>query len=121
GAEEGVGTASGMAAVFATLGGLLSTGDHIVASRSLFGANTQILASVLPRWGIETSFVDAAAPIADWEAVIEPSTRLVFVETPSNPGLELTDLEMLGALCRARDLLFVVDNCFATPLLQQPV
>lgn len=121
GAEDGVGMASGMAAVFGTLAALLSTGDHVVASRALFGANLQILTKVLPRWGIESSFVDASAGVEEWEAAIRPDTRLLFVETPSNPGLELADLTMLGELCRRRGLLLVIDNCFATPVLQQPV
>lgn len=121
GAEDGVGTASGMAAVFSTLAGLLSTGDHVVSSRALFGANQQILTKVLPRWGIDSSFVDASAAVDHWIAAIQPNTRLVFVETPSNPGLELADLTMLGELCRDRGLLLVIDNCFATPVLQQPI
>src|SRR5690606_16799575 len=121
GAEDGVGMASGMAAVFGTLAALLSTGDHVVASRALFGANLQILTKVLPRWGIESSFVDASAGVEEWAAAIRPDTRLLFVETPSNPGLELADLTMLGELCRRRGLLLVIDNCFATPVLQQPI
>lgn len=121
GAEDGVGTASGMAAVFATFAALLSAGDHIVASRALFGSTVGMLDRTLPRWGITTTYVDASAPAAEWERAIRPETKLVFVETPSNPGLELVDLAMVGALCRSRGLLFVVDNCFATPLLQQPI
>jgi O-succinylhomoserine sulfhydrylase len=121
GAEDGAGTASGMAAVFATLAALLSAGDHIVASRALFGSTVGLLDRTLPRWGITTTYVDAGAPAAEWERAIRPETKLVFVETPSNPGLELVDLALVGALCRARGLLFVVDNCFATPLLQQPI
>lgn len=121
GAEDGVATASGMAAVFATLASQLESGDHVVASRALFGANQQILTKVLPRWGIHTSFVDTSAPMEDWIAAIHPQTKLVFVETPSNPGLELADLAMLGELCRSRGLTLVIDNCFATPILQQPI
>ena len=120
GVEDGIGTASGMAAVFATLAAHLSAGQHVVASRALFGANHQILARVLPRWGIATTFVDAGAPVEAWARAVRAETRLVFVETPSNPGLELVDLAAVGALCRERGLLFVVDNCFSTPLLQQP-
>ncbi|HEX5580373.1 MAG TPA: aminotransferase class I/II-fold pyridoxal phosphate-dependent enzyme, partial [Gemmatimonadaceae bacterium] len=118
--EDGVATASGMAAVFATLAAHLSAGDHVVASRALFGNNHQILTKILPRWGIATTYVDASAGAEEWARAVRPETRLVFVETPSNPGLELVDLAMVGALCRERGLLFVVDNCFATPLLQQP-
>lgn len=121
GAEAGVATATGMGAVFASLAGLLSAGDHVVAARALFGSTHQLLTKVLPRWGIAHTYVDAAAPIDAWEAAVRPETKLVFVETPSNPGLELVDLAALGALCRARGLLFVVDNCFTTPLLQRPI
>ncbi len=121
GAEAGIATATGMAAVFATLAGLLSSGDHIIASRAIFGSTHQMLTKVLPRWGITTTYVDASAPIDAWEGAVRPSTKLVFVETPSNPGLELVDLAAVGALCRSRGLILVVDNCFSTPLLQRPV
>lgn len=121
GADDGMATASGMAAVFATLASLLDAGDHLVASRALFGSTHQILTKVLPRWGIEHSYVDASAPPEAWEAALRPTTRLLFVETPSNPGLELLDLEMLGALCRQRGILLAVDNCFCTPVVQQPI
>ena len=121
GAEAGLCTATGMAAVFATLAALLSYGDHVVASRALFGANHQILTKVLPRWGITTTFVDTHAPAEEWKAAVQPTTRVVFVETPSNPGLELVDLASVGSVCREVGATFVVDNCFATPLLQQPI
>ena len=121
GAEAGFATATGMAAVFASMAALLSTGDHLVASRALFGSTHQLLTKVLPRWGIAHTYVDADAPPEAWAAAVRPETKLVFVETPSNPGLELVDLAMLGALCRERGLTFVVDNCFTTPLLQRPI
>ena len=121
GAEAGFATATGMAAVFASLAALLSAGDHLVASRALFGSTHQLLTKVLPRWGIAHTYVDADAPPEAWAAAVRPETKLVFVETPSNPGLELVDLAMLGALCRERGLTFVVDNCFTTPLLQRPI
>ena len=121
GAESGVATATGMAAVFVSLAGLLNAGDHVLASRALFGSTHQIFTRVLPRWGIAHSYVDAGAPIEVWERSLRPETKLVFVETPSNPGLELVDLESLGTLCRDRGLVFVVDNCFSTPLFQQPI
>jgi O-succinylhomoserine sulfhydrylase len=120
GVEDGMATASGMAAVFATFASLLDAGDHLVSARAIFGSTHQILTKVLPRWGIEHSYVDASAPMEAWEAALRPTTRLVFVETPSNPGLELLDLEALGALCRDRGILLAVDNCFCTPALQQP-
>ena len=121
GAADGVSFASGMAAVFGTIAALLNSGDHIVCSRAVFGSTHQILTKVFPRWGITFTYVDAAAPRADWEAAVRPNTRMVFSETPSNPGLELTDIAMLVQLCRANDLILNIDNCFATPYLQRPV
>ena len=121
GAEEGVSFGSGMAAVFCSMAALLNSGDHIVSSRALFGSTHQILTKVFPRWGISFTYVDAAAPRAEWEAAIRPNTRMVYAETPSNPGLELTDLRMLVELCRANDLILNIDNCFATPYLQKPM
>ena len=121
GADDGLATASGMAAVFASLAGLLSAGDHILASRALFGSTHQVLTRILPRWGISSSYVDARADTGEWERQIRPETKLLFTETPSNPGLELVDLKALGELCRKRGILLVVDNCFATPHLQQPI
>jgi O-succinylhomoserine sulfhydrylase len=121
GAEDGIATASGMAAVFATFGALLSRGDHLLAARALFGSTHQLLTRVLPRWGIESTYVDTSATRAEWERLFRPETRMVFVETPSNPGLDLIDMEALGTMCRERGVPLVVDNCFATPHLQQPI
>lgn len=121
GAADGVAFASGMAAVFASMAGLLRAGDHVLASRALFGSTHQLLTKLLPRWGITSTYVDADAGMEAWERAVTPATRLVFVETPSNPGLALLDLDALGALCRARGLVLVVDNCFTTPILQQPM
>jgi O-succinylhomoserine sulfhydrylase len=120
GAEDGVATASGMAAIFGCLGGLLKQGDHILASRSLFGSSHQILSQILPRWGITFTYGDTNKP-EEWESLIQPNTRLLFLETPSNPGLDLIDLKWAGELARAHNLIYVVDNCFATPYLQQPI
>ncbi len=119
-AESGVATASGMAAIFTTLAALLSQGDHIVASRSLFGSSHQILSSILPKWGIDYSYVPIDEP-DQWEEQIRDNTRLLFLETPSNPGLDLIDLEWAGELAAGHNLIMVVDNCFATPYLQQPM
>jgi O-succinylhomoserine sulfhydrylase len=121
GAEDGIATASGMAAVFATFATLLSRGDHVLASRALFGSTHQLLTRVLPRWGIAADYVDTDAAPEAWERAIRPETRLVFVETPSNPGLDLLDLAALAEVCRRRGVLLAVDNCFATPVLQQPL
>jgi O-succinylhomoserine sulfhydrylase len=121
GAEDGVATASGMAAVFASLAALLSSGDHVLAARALFGSTHQLLTKVLPRWGIESTYVDTDAELAAWEREIRPTTRIAFIETPSNPGLQLIDVEAIADLCSRRGILLVVDNCFATPHLQQPI
>jgi len=120
-AEDGLATASGMAAVFAVFGGLLKSGDHLVASRALFGSTHQLLTRVLPRWNIGHTYVDIDASPAVWEEAILPETKLVFVETPSNPGLSLLDLRQLAGICRSRGIPLVVDNCFTTPYLQQPI
>ena len=119
GTQDGVATASGMAAVYGALASTLSAGDHILAGRSLFGSSFQVLSVILPRFGITTSFFDLDKPDT-WEALITKSTKLVYVETPTNPGLDLVDLEFLSALCRKRGLILAVDNCFATPYLQTP-
>ncbi|ARA94707.1 MAG: O-succinylhomoserine sulfhydrylase [Bacteroidetes bacterium] len=120
GVEDGVATASGMAAMFLSLAAFLNQGDHVVASRSLFGSTHQILTRLLPRWGISCTLVDLSAPRAAWERAMRGNTRMLFVETPSNPGLELADLDWLGSLAVAYSAILNVDNCFATPYLQNP-
>lgn len=117
--EAGIATSSGMSAVFSSMAALLSQGDHILVSRSLFGSTHQILTNIFPKWGIRHTYVDVDKP-ETWEAAIETDTKMVFVETPSNPGLDIIDLEWLGKLARKHDLIYNVDNCFATPYLQQP-
>lgn len=118
--EDGVATGTGMAAVFASMAALLQSGDHILASRALFGSAHQIITQILSKWGITHTYLDADASEADWEAAILPTTKMVYLETPSNPGLELVDMEMIGRLCKKHGLIFNVDNCFATPILQTP-
>ncbi len=120
GTEDGVATASGMAAMFISIASFVQSGDHILASRSLFGSTHQILTQLLPRWGITHSYVDIKAPPEVWERKILKNTKMIFVETPSNPGLDLIDLEWLGQLARQHDLILNVDNCFATPYVQNP-
>ena len=120
GAESCVATASGMSAILATCLGLLKSGDHIVSSRSIFGSTTLLFTNYLAKLGIETSFVDLA-DIADWQAAIRPETRLMFMETPSNPLTELADIGQLAELAHQNDILLAVDNCFCTPALQQPL
>ncbi|MEM9830705.1 MAG: aminotransferase class I/II-fold pyridoxal phosphate-dependent enzyme [Bacteroidota bacterium] len=119
-AEAGIATASGMAAMFISIVSFLKSGDHVVASRSLFGSTHQILTGLLPRWNIAHTYVDIHADMAMWEQAIQPNTKMIFVETPSNPGLDLLDLEALGKLAKRHGLLYNVDNCFATPYLQKP-
>ncbi len=113
-------TASGMSAILSTCLALLKSGDHIVSSRSIFGSTTGLFNNYLAKWGIETSFVDLTN-FASWEAAIRPQTRLMFLETPSNPLTELADIRQLATLAHENDCLLVVDNCFCTPALQQPV
>ena len=121
GAEGGLAFASGMAGVFASFAGLLKSGDHIVAFRSIFGSTHQLLTTLFPRWGITSTYIDAANSDA-LEAAIQPNTKMIFLETPSNPGLELVDLEWL---CKIKEkypnIIINVDNCFATPYLQKPI
>ncbi|MEO5910687.1 MAG: aminotransferase class I/II-fold pyridoxal phosphate-dependent enzyme [Pelobium sp.] len=121
GAAAGLAFASGMAGVFASFAGLLKSGDHIVAFRSIFGSTHQLLTTLFPRWGITSTYVDAADPDA-LEKAIQPNTKMIFLETPSNPGLELVDLEWL---CKIKEkypnIIINVDNCFATPYLQKPI
>jgi O-succinylhomoserine sulfhydrylase len=120
GAESCVATASGMSAILSTCLGLLKAGDHIVSSRSIFGSITLLFTNYLAKLGIETSFVDLT-DLADWAAAIRPETRLLFLETPSNPLTELADIEQLAKLAHQNDCLLAVDNCFCTPALQQPI
>lgn len=118
--EDGIATASGMAAIFSSFIGHLKAGDHLLACRSLFGSTHQIITQVLPRFGISHTYVDINDDDG-WEKNIMPTTRMIFAETPSNPGLDIIDLEMLGKLAEKHNLLLIVDNTFATPYIQQPV
>jgi O-succinylhomoserine sulfhydrylase len=118
GVDDAVATASGMAAVFASIMGLLRSGDHLLASKAIFGATHTVLTQWLPRWGINCDWVDTDA--SGWQNALRPNTRMLFVETPSNPGLDIVDLEAAGRFCRDNNLIFNIDNCFATPYLQQP-
>lgn len=120
GGEAAVATASGMAAILSTCLGLLKSGDHIVCSRSVFGATTVLLNKYLTRFGIETSYVDLTRP-EDWEAAVRPTTRLFFLETPSNPLSETGDIRALAAVAHSHGILLAVDNCFCTCALQKPL
>ncbi len=120
GAERCVATASGMSAILATVMGLLSAGDHIVASRGLFGATVQLFTNILARFGVETTFVSPTVP-AEWKAALRPNTKLLFTETPSNPLTEICDIAALAAIAKEAGAWLAVDNCFCTPILQRPL
>lgn len=113
-------TATGMAAVFTTFAALLQSGDHIVSSKSVFGSTHQLFVNILPKWGITTTYVDAI-DYEGYEKAIQPETKIVYIETPSNPGLDIIDIKRLAEICKEKNVLLVVDNCFATPVLQQPI
>lgn len=117
--EDGIAFASGMAANFAAMAGLLKSGDHVVASKALFGSCIQILSKILPKWGISTTYVDGH-DLAAWESAIQENTKFLFCESPSNPGLDLIDLEAICQLKAKHNLILAVDNCFATPIIQTP-
>lgn len=120
GAEDGVATASGMAAMFSSMTALLKSGDHVLACRSVFGSTHQILNTLFPRFNITHSYADINQP-ETWEGMIQKNTRMIFVETPSNPALDIIDLAWLGKLAAKHNLILNVDNCFATPYLQNPM
>ena len=120
GAESCVATASGMSAILSLVMAFCSAGDHVVASTSLFGATQQLLGTIMPRFGVQTTFVSQTS-VSAWEAAIRPETKLLFLETPSNPLTEIADVSALVALAHARGILVAVDNCFCTPILQRPL
>ncbi len=120
GGESAWATASGMAAVFTTFATFLSAGDEIVSSRSVFGSTHRLLVDVFPKWNIKNTYVDFNNYLA-YESAITDKTKLVYIETPSNPALDLIDIERLAAICKSKGVLLVVDNCFATPIMQQPI
>lgn len=120
GAEAGFATASGMSAVFGSFMALLKKGDHLLSCSSIFGSTHTVIKKYLPNFGIEYSYVAADKP-EEWEAAIRPNTKMIYVETPTNPGLEVIDLEMLGILAKKHGIILNVDNCFATPIGQRPI
>ena len=120
-ADAGLAFASGMAAVFASFASYIKSGDHIVSSRAIFGSTHQLITQLFPRWGVTYTYVETPN-IEDWEKAIQSNTKIVFLESPSNPGLELFDLEALAKLKEKHpNVIFAIDNCFATPYLQQPL
>ena len=120
GAEDGVAFATGMGAVFGTFAALLDSGDHIVSARSVFGSTHTLFTKFLPKWNIETSYFKVDEP-EKAEALIQSNTKILYAETPTNPGVDVLDLSYLGDLAKKHNLILVIDNCFATPYLQQPI
>lgn len=120
GAEAGYAFATGMSAVFSSLAALLNSGDHIVSARSVFGSTHSLFTKYFPKWNINHSYfnVDEVDKI---EELIKPETKVIFAETPTNPGVDILDLEKLGAIAKKHQLILIIDNCFATPYLQNPV
>ena len=119
GCDDGLATATGMAAVFASIAGLVKSGDHVICSRAAFGSTLQILKVIMPRYGVDTTFVDPSDADA-WRNAMRTNTRMMVAETPSNPGLELVDIAALADLARPNEIVLNIDNCFATPYLQRP-
>ena len=120
GAEDGVAFASGMGAVFGTFATFLTAGDHLISARAVFGSTHSLFTKYFPKWNIETSYfaVDQLDAVED---LIQENTRCIYVESPTNPGVDILDLEALGKIAKKHKLLFIVDNCFATPYLQTPI
>ncbi len=120
GAEDGYAFATGMAAVFSTFAALLNSGDHIVSARSVFVSTHTLFTKYFPKWNITTSYFDINKP-EEIESLIQPSTKIIYAESPTNPGVDIIDLALLGAIAKKHNLLLVIDNCFATPYIQQPI
>lgn len=120
GAEDGFATASGMSAIFSTFMALMKQGDHLISCNAIFGSTHTVITKFLPKFGIEHTYVPADKPEA-WEAAIRPNTKMIFLETPTNPGLDIIDLEMANSIAKKHGIILVVDNCFATPIGQTPI
>ncbi|TPV31956.1 aminotransferase class I/II-fold pyridoxal phosphate-dependent enzyme [Paucihalobacter ruber] len=120
GAETGFAFASGMAAVFSTFAALLNTGDHVISSASVFGSTQSLYKNVFPKWQISTSYFKVNE-IERIESLIQPNTKIIYAESPTNPAVDILDLELLGKIAKKHHLILIIDNCFATPYLQQPI
>ncbi|MDO5972314.1 aminotransferase class I/II-fold pyridoxal phosphate-dependent enzyme [Flavivirga aquimarina] len=120
GAESGYAFATGMAAIYATFAALLESGDHIVSARSVFGSTHTLFTKYFPKWNIETTYFDINKP-ETIESCITPKTKILYAESPTNPAIDIIDLELLGSIAKKHDLILIIDNCFATPYLQQPI
>ena len=120
GAEAGYAFATGMSAIFSTFAALLNAGDHVVSCRSVFGSTHSMFTKFLPKWNIETSYFKVEE-VDLLESLIKPTTKLLYIETPTNPAVDILDLAHIGAIAKKHNLIFIVDNCFATPYVQQPI
>lgn len=120
GAEAGYAFATGMAAIYSTFAALLSSGDHIVSAGSVFGSTHALFMTYFPKWNITTSYFDINKP-ETIESFIQPNTKILYAETPTNPGVDVIDLELLGQIAKKHNLILIIDNCFATPYIQQPI
>lgn len=120
-AEDGFATASGMSAVFGSFMALLKKGDHLLSCNSIFGSTHTVISKYLPKYGIDYSYVGAGATAAEWEAAITPQTKMIYLETPTNPGLDVVDISMVSAIAKKHNIILNVDNCFATPIGQTPI
>jgi O-succinylhomoserine sulfhydrylase len=120
GAEDGYATSSGMSAVFASFMTFLKKGDHLISCNAIFGSTHTVITKYLPKYGIDFTYVPAGKP-EEWKAAIRPNTKMIYIETPTNPGLDIIDLEFAGKLAREHNLILNVDNCFATPVNQTPI
>ncbi len=121
GAEAGYATASGMSAVFGSFMALLKQGDRLLSCNSIFGSTHTVISKYLPKYGIEYRYIGATATETEWENAITPNTKMIYIETPTNPGLEILDMAMISRLAKKHNILFNVDNCFATPMNQCPI
>lgn len=120
GAEAGYAFATGMAAIYSTFAALLSSGDHIVSASSVFGSTHALFMTYFPKWNIETTYFDINQP-ETIESFIKPNTKILYAETPTNPGVDVVDLQLLGDIAKKHNLILIIDNCFATPYIQQPI
>jgi len=121
GAEAGYATSSGMSAIFGSFMALLKQGDHLLSSDSIFGSTHTIISKYLPKYGIEASYIAAGATEAEWKAAIQPNTKMIYLETPTNPGLDILDIAMISKIAKERNVILNVDNCFASPVIQTPL
>jgi O-succinylhomoserine sulfhydrylase len=120
GAEDGYAFATGMSAIFSTFAALLNAGDHVVSCRSVFGSTHSMFTKFLPKWNIETSYFKVNE-VDLLEGLIQSNTKILYIETPTNPAVDILDLELIGKIAKKHRLIFIVDNCFATPYVQQPI